>query len=191
MLPNLAIMGTTWGMLIDKARMARYANGIPTGLAFEEEVERDLCKSYPQECLGGDPNTQPSRSLTLADVLHGTQVMVAHKLAGSALVEKEVAYSRASICASNNCGQNVEFKKRCGSCTDVEKLVKSIVGNAPTPYDSRLNSCAVCACSLKAAVWVPGDIQAIGITDAQRTQFKAIAETMKADGHTPCWKAAL
>jgi len=192
LLPGSAeVVGTTWEMLVERARKQRWANGFATGLEFEKELEQAVCMRYPQECSGWDEEIPRPRQLSMLDVLNGTRVMLAHKLAGSPLESPEVAYARAQICADNHCGQNVEFHKRCGSCHDVENLVTSIIGNATTPFDSKLKSCSICGCVLKAAVWTTLAVQAKGVTDTMREQFKRVAARMEADGHIGCWKAAI
>lgn len=190
MLPNSdPIRCTTFEQVIRKAEQQRYANGLACGVNFVQEIEQLLCRDYPNECYNFNAELPKPRSLSITDVLHGTKVMIAHKLAGSPMVSPEEAAARAAICASNHCLQNVSYAKKCAACIDVEKLVTSIVGNASTPHDSKLNSCAVCGCALKAAVHVPLEIQAQGATDAQRETFKKIAKAMADDGYEPCWKA--
>lgn len=181
------VVGTTWDMLIDRARAQRYANSIPCGLSFEEEVEKALCRDYPQECFPIDPDAVPPRRLSIWDVLSGTTVMLTHKLAGSPLVSQEEAERRAVICLK--CPQNKQFVRTCAACPDLEKVTNAVIGHQRTKHDPDLHSCSVCACFLKSAIWIELEIQQRPLTEMQRDQFRRVAKSMAEEGLTGCWKA--
>jgi hypothetical protein len=49
----------------------------------------------------------------------------------------------------------------------LKEAVNVVVGGAATAYDSQLQSCKVCGCSLKAKIHLPLDILRDNLTDAQ------------------------
>lgn len=170
--------GNNFDALIRSITEWRRANSVPIGLAFEDEVEQAVCEKYPTECKGGIAVKPREGRLKLAEVLRGTRVLLAFKLAGSPLVDPAEAERRAKICAS--CAWNVEFSKPCGgACGGLREMVSAIVGGRKTSVDDRLRSCAVCGCEARAHVHLPLLILAKGVTDAQREQFDAIEN---------CWK---
>jgi len=178
MLPTLMIAGPTWEILVSKAYAARRANAIPTGLEFEQEIERSICRDYPAECSGWDPNMPRPRGLTFHDVISGTKVLVAFKLAGSPLVERSEAERRAEIC--RNCPMNVSFTAGCNKCRDLSDMVQKVIQNQSTRFDDQLKSCSICGCYTRLAVWLPLSIQCRGVTEAQRQEFSKVEN---------CWKS--
>lgn len=174
---KLTITGTTFRMLFNAACASRKANSVPEGLGFREEVMDWVCQKYPQECKPVD-FSRPKTSLSLSDVLRGTHVLVAFKLAGSPLVDSKEAERRAGICAQ--CKLNVAFPKPCGGlCGELKTMVDTIIGNVRTPTDNSNKSCAICRCYTSAHVWLPLDILDKGLTDDMRKQFKSVPD---------CWK---
>lgn len=172
------VRGTNWQMLINRIYDHRKANSVPIGLGFEDEVERDLCRDYPDECYIPDPNFPINRQLSLSDVVRGSQVMMAYKLAGSPLVERSEAERRAQICL--RCPFNTHFSKPCtGICQELADVVNSIIAHQGTQYDQDLKACNVCGCFLQAAIWLPLDIQCKGVTDPMKAKFSLIKG---------CWK---
>lgn len=182
-------VGTTLDMLLQRAYEARHANGVPIGLEFEQQIEQDLCRDYPAECMGGDPRVPRRRTLDFDTVLRGTKVLlsVAYEqakhtlgLAESPLVEQTTADYRAMTCSK--CPMNTDFQRGCTRCQDILNLVSSIKGSKRTPYDSQLRACQICGCSTEAHVWVRLDLLAKGVTPDMQEKFKAMNEV------NGCWK---
>ena len=183
--PDLGFVGTGYifDVLLANCRAWRKANGVPIGLAFEDELENALAEKYLESCPDAFVTDDPRapiriKSLGFGDVLHGTQVMASFVASGMKVVEPAEAERRAHICA--NCRLNVNFSKPCGGiCAELKALVGKLVGNRITPYRERLNSCLICKCFLESAVWLPLDIQIKPLSDRQKIQFE----------HVPhCWK---
>lgn len=175
--------GLNFDMLRNNVVAWRKANGIATGLSFDDDLEQAVCEAYPKECQGYDPNLPDPRrfSLNMDDVLRGTKAMIAFKLAGSPLVPRAEAERRAKICST--CPYNVRFHKPCaGLCPELLRLVTAIIGAQGTPYDNELFTCGVCHCFTKAHVWVPYEILNKGLNDQQRTQFSNVAHCWKKPG---------
>jgi hypothetical protein len=186
---SVVCVGTTYEMLMDRAYAQRKANGVPTGLAFESEIEESLCRDYPAECEGGDPRVPRRYTLGFDVVLRGTKVLLAviaeqakHLigLAQSPLVEQQTAEYRAMVCA--NCPMNTDFMRGCTRCEDVLNLVRQIKGSRTTRHDKQLKACQICGCSTEAHVWVRLDLLAKGVTQEMKTQFAAMNEI------NGCWK---
>lgn len=179
-LAGVEVFGTTFNQFVKRARDQRRANGFPTGLEFEQEMEQLACKYYPAECDNIDTDRIRPRNLGLHDIMVGTSVMARFVVSGMKVVPQEEAERRASICVS--CPHNTRYAKPCnGVCAELLSLVRSIVGQVGTSKDSELHACQICACSLPAAVYVPLDIQLKPLSDNQIKQFKSVPN---------CWKAS-
>lgn len=182
-LTGVPIRGTTYEPLYKHFVKVRKANGHPIGLSAEDELVKMVCEKYPDECEGYDPNLPRRRKLGYRDVLNGTRVMVAHRVAGSPLVDRVETDQRAAICME--CNFNSDFDKPCGGhCPDLKALVMPITKARPLPYADKLKSCGICGCFLEAAVQLPLDIQCIGVTETQKNQFKYVTNRQGKS----CWK---
>lgn len=172
-------LGSTFDQLEMSVRAYRKANGIPSGLGFRDELEQVVCESYPVECTNNDPKSLPGlKRLRLGDVIEGTRVMAKFIASGMKVVSDSEAARRAGVCSS--CKYNIHFPKPCGGhCGELKSLVLSLIGNRPTPKSDSLKSCAICACYLEAAVWIPLDIQRAPLSDDKKAQFNQISW---------CWK---
>lgn len=176
-LTGVEVKGTTGQMLYDNVIAERTANGAPKGLELWDEVMRDICRDYPDECSNVDPNQVRRRGWSMGDIVRGTMVMMNHKLNGSQLVDQEEATRRARICAS--CPQAAYFSKPCtGLCRELVNLLGSTESRS-TPYDHDLRACNVCGCWSKVAVWFPLETQCVGVTEEMKAQFRTTVN---------CWK---
>lgn len=185
-LPDLGLVGsgTDFGMLMDRLAEYRRANGLPIGLGFEEEVEREVCKRHPDMCVETDVRVpKPPNRLSIGDIASGTKNLLRFKLAGSPLVTQEEANRRAAICAK--CPWNADFQMPCsGGCGSLKEMAVLAIGSQTTPYDVNLKSCAICHCWNAVAVWLPLDLQCQTVNDEQKLQFQFAAELPQ----TNCWK---
>lgn len=178
--PDLRVVGKglQFSNLLESVRAYRKANGFPVGLGFEDEVEEAACLTYPKECDCVSRTINLNRRLGIADIVRGTKVMLAQKTSGVPLVSEEKAEKHAAICAK--CPFNQPFTKPCGGiCAELESIVKFIIGSHGTTKDAILNSCAICGCFLRAAVWVDNAIQWPVLSDLQKEQFLSVSH---------CWK---
>ena len=177
-LTKMRIAAPTFEQLLNKINHARSATGVVTGLDLRTEVENWICEERPGDCSEVDMNIPRKRHLTLTDILRGTRVMVAFKLAGSPLVDREEAMRRGEICKT--CQFNQKFDKPCtGWCPELATIVRDIIGNQGLPVDAYLHGCGICGCFLPAAIWLPLELQCLGVNDIMKQQFKAIPN---------CWK---
>lgn len=177
--PDLGLVGKGYifDVLVDRCRKWRVANGVPIGLGFAAEVERECCRQKPDHCQPCNVKLHPRR-LTFQDLLTGTSSMLSFMAAGSPLVSAAEAERRAGICAK--CPFNVEYSTPCGGiCSSLKNLVKSIIGNAATSRDADLRSCYICGCFLRSSVWVPVDLQLKPLSEKQRQTLAAVPH---------CWK---
>lgn len=177
-LTRKTISGTTFEMLLNNGVAARQANSLPIGAEYEDEIEAQVCKHYPEECGYARPGVPRTASLNLWDVVRGSQVMIAHKSHGSQLVDEATAIARAEVCS--RCPLNVEYSLPCNRCIDALKnVVSAITGNHHTPFDSQLKTCGVCSCYTAAHVWLPYSTLEHGLTDKMKEEFANISW---------CWK---
>lgn len=181
--PNsgMDIFGTTFQMVIDRTVEHRRANGYPIGLGLVDEIEEQLCLTYPNECTEGDGSIPRKTQHTLQDIVNGTRVMLAFKSSGSNIVSREEAERRAKICIG--CPYNASFIKPCsGICQELRSLVNWIIDQQGTQYDSKLHSCNLCGCFLQASIWLRLEDQCVGVTNEMRDKFKFTKERYN------CWK---
>lgn len=174
--------GTSFEHIRDNIRDWRKANAYPIGIGFEEELERELCLKFPQECIDADPRIPRTIvRIGVADVIQGTRMALKHKLAGSPLVDQDTANARAKICST--CPFCVSIQMPCGGiCSELKQFIQTIIGSKTTPYDDHLKSCAVCHCWASIMCWVPLEIQQSVLSQEQKDSFRYAVETAN------CWK---
>lgn len=174
------IVSNDWEMLLRKIKEHRRLHNIPIGLGFEAEIESYICEHQIEMCGDTDPQIPIIPRIGVGEIVRGLKVLLAFKVAGSPLVSQEVANQRAAICAK--CRYNVLFQRGCAGCSHLKPIVKSLIGDAKTPYDDELKNCGICGCFTASHVWLPMDLLDRGLTDQQRAQFKYARETYG------CWK---
>lgn len=176
---GLELYGTTFESLMGRVYESRRANGIPIGVGIVQEFEQLACASYPEECTNLDPTFPRKRSLTLTDIVHGTKTMLSLWWNKKPLVDRAEAERRARICVA--CPLNVQFYKRCsGICPELRDVVTAIIDHQGTQYDAQLQSCSICGCFTRAAIWVDQKTQWDALDENTKAQFKNLT--------TPCWK---
>lgn len=182
--------GSTFDHLVFSVEKYRRANGIPVGLGLAEEVEREVCVRYPDECSETDPRVPPSAiRLNYEDVYHGTANIVNLTMAGRPLESQEEADRRAAICAA--CPFKRPYAKPCTyDCGPLRKLIdRFLTGGGKTKSDAALQACGVCKCECKVIVWVPLEYQLPGLTDFQKEQYRLARQIQEQNGQPVCWKA--
>lgn len=174
--------GTAFDGLVRSCKEWRKANGFPIGLGYDEELEVEVCRKYPAECVETDSRVPPTQIRYGVDtVLQGTRVLARFNLEGRPFVEREEAERRAKICSG--CSWNLDHQRPCGGgCGGIKELVLSIVGSQGTSQDHNLRVCSVCKCWNAAAVWIPMSILAKDLDQEQENQFLFAFEQMG------CWR---
>lgn len=173
--------GTSFEMLERNVRKYRLAMGMATGLGFAEELQQVVCEKYPDECEYADPNLPTQIRLGFEDVVHGTEVLVAFKTAGSPLVPQEEAVRRGAICS--RCKICVPFQHSCGGlCGALKVAVDAMVAGYETPFDNDLRACGICRCFYSAHIRIPYRFLEKGLTPEMKVQFQAASQAMN------CWK---
>lgn len=171
--------------IMAKAKQHHLDNNLPIGLTFEQHVEEWICEAMPGSCvLCNDGVSMRPRSMTLGDILHGTNVMLRQWFNGKVVVSRDEAERRAAICVK--CPMNVEVKMPCtGVCPELRRLVQSVVGAKGTSHDGNLKGCGLCHCWLSASVWVPLEVQCPEVEEEMKPAFAKMAESHG------CWKQCL
>lgn len=147
------------GELLHAAKAYRAANGFGIPTNFEELLEDQLCSRMPPGTCrqNGTIVRTGIRSLSLADILAATKTLGEWFLKGMQKVTQGEAERRAAICLGCPFNQPADGCTTCGE-NDIRSLVASVVGDSHTGVDANLHSCHVCGCTLKAAVWLPGEL---------------------------------
>lgn len=128
----------------------RIHNGGDLALGWQNRVGDSICEE--QNLPSCTKFASGPRKLSTSDIATFFRSMAKWAAAGFKTVDQSEAERRASICAS--CPKNVEIHG-CGGCFKLAAKVKRVIGDAKTSYDSDLQGCEVCACSLQAKVWLP------------------------------------
>jgi len=149
------IKSNSFNNLLYQIRDHRIEHGGDLSVGWQDKIGDYLCEqnSLPQ-CTKF--RSKP-RKLGVGDVATFFHSMAKWSRKGFKVVDQEVAEERASICAT--CPKNVHIEG-CTGCFRLASKVKRLVGNSKTKYDSLLEGCEVCACSLQAKVWLPKDAMA-------------------------------
>jgi hypothetical protein len=146
------------------------ANNIPIGLNWEQNIQNQICATLDGDwCLENGRPIPPMGGFgfDIAAVIQGTRTLASWLIKGKGKkVEAIEAERRALICAG--CPMN-QPPVGCTGCTmsALKEAVNVVVGGAATAYDSQLQSCKVCGCSLRAKIHLPLDILRDNLTDAQ------------------------
>lgn len=168
------------------ARQHRKVSNFPIGGNWDEEFLQNVCTHTPgNPCDDTNPNKiDTNATLTLGDIVRGTEVILALKVFGTPLVELDEAKRRAAICVQ--CPYNVKYHKPCATkvCEALVKVVRQLVGGATTGYEDRLNACAVCKCDNSAQAHVPLELLRKGITE----EMDDIWPTEEKGFTINCWK---
>lgn len=155
-------------------------NSIELPENWQAEAEDRLCRVLPPGWSkyedGSTPKTFLNARFEAGDLARGTEVLVRIGAAPDPLVDQQTAEERARICAA--CPANVRVSG-CYSCQPIADYVARVKGARKTQAESVLNGCAVCRCSLRAAVWIKDEISSHGITPAMHDQFQTLPW---------CWK---
>jgi hypothetical protein len=171
-------------------RSHRLANGYPIEPSWKEEIEDLMCRvkaaEWGQEICRRVEGSGERRPVSFAASQSFLNTM-ASWMAGIAqgkpvFVAEEEAEKRAAICVT--CPYNVpSFGASCGACADrLMRGLTRVIGRRQTRYDRSLGSCAICSCSLAAAVWFPLEAQQHGLSEELKEQFRTVSFCWKREG---------
>lgn len=146
------------------------ANNLPIGLQWAENIQDQLCAGLDNEwCNEGGYPIPPMGGwgFTIQAVIQGTRTLAQWMInAKGKKVELVEAERRALICAG--CPFN-QPPVGCSGCNikALHDASNFVVNGAATVYDSQLQSCKICGCSLRAKIHLPLDILRDNLTDGQ------------------------
>lgn len=154
------VTGPTYRDWVNNVKKHKVANNVPVSPELEAEMQEQLCRQLPAgSCIrDGVPfSSGVSSGLSFDKVINGTVVLGEWLLTGRKKVEKQEAQERTNVCATCPYNQPIQG---CTSCNQGKLLqvVNRIVGPEKLMGDDRLNACTLCGCSLKAKVWIDGEI---------------------------------
>jgi hypothetical protein len=124
------------------------ANNHPMPENLEQIMVDQLCSTLPPGwCAEYDPDkVQPLTRITVGDVIEGMKSFLKWFSEGKPFVSQSEAERRADICS--RCYLNVHVEG-CSSCHEIaENLTRKVA----TSLDSKLDSCGICKCLLRAKV---------------------------------------
>lgn len=157
-------------------------NDIPMSPDWIDQLHSEACKQNPHWgafCKHWTGERFERKPINLAVIMQFLKMLtkwaIKHK---GELVGQEEATRRASICVQ--CPYNFPSANGCGSCVSmIMGAVETLKGEKSTPHDADINSCGLCGCELRAAVWFPLEAQQYNMTDEMRQQFNSLPY---------CWK---
>lgn len=157
------------------------------------QIEQDMCELLgPEWCMQFTPE-QPifyPATFNASAVFQGGKTLLHHLGRAIAqgtrkLVPDEEVKRRASICATGEGGARCRYNRtaeqigECASCSGgtvkaaVESLSKTLTGCIPTPHDSQLGACSICACPLRSKICVDTDIILNNMPKTQQLKLPA------------------
>ena len=144
----------TYDAWVQHARNHLQANQREEPPDLAAQMEDQLCQTLePGWCAyDDDSRPRPSTSLDWGAIAGGVETFARWIRDGCRYVSQAEADRRALICT--RCYLNVNVS----GCAGCQKVVKEIVRNKMTQYDSALRACAVCKCLLAAKVHFPLEI---------------------------------
>ncbi len=143
----------------------------------------DACRQNPHwsrvPCRRiSDDKVRVKRKAGFKDALNFLKVLEGFVKGGGLYVSEEIANARAERCAA--CQFNQPIGYGCGACeAGLKRLLGWLLGNRTVFAQDSLESCAICACSLQAAVWFPLRTQLGGLTEDQKQALENVEN---------CWK---
>lgn len=162
--------------LLHQVKKYLRSNNIPVPENLTLLVTDYICRSVPLGFCYGESELGRVRFISSSQIAEGTKLIwqKARMPKGEFYVTQEEAERRAKICA--DCPMNLHGI--CTSCTSsLSDTLSRLIANRSTPYDDFLDTCALCACGLRAKVHV---------------SLKALAQTQKwayAKANPKCWMA--
>lgn len=156
--------GASLSDLVSQLHAHYRANGYDTPLGgFRDLIEDYICAETPETCDASyvrPPTQTESTGLasnlahTFHTVMQGTATLVSWLAGGGERVSQQTADARAATCAT--CPENVE-PQGCTGCNigALRAVADRVAGKRTTPSDGALKSCRICACHLRAKVWLP------------------------------------
>lgn len=160
--------------------LGRHCRGNHLPMPSYEAIQDQLCQSMPSGVCS-DEAQQPARNYNdpcntgWAMVKQGTTTLLSWLMNGFSKVDAAEAERRAGICVS--CIEN-RLEEGCAACTGANTmaaLVNRVTGGATTSRDKQLHACCICACGLKAKVWLPIDVILKNTPPAQLALFHSRA----------------
>lgn len=128
----------------------RVENGGDLSLGWQNRLGNALCENFKlSQCSEFEG---PDRKLSVSDMKTFFETMAKWSGIKFATVDQDEADRRAAICST--CPKNVEIHG-CSGCFRLLSKIQSLIGNKRTKEDHMLQGCEVCACSLRAKVWLP------------------------------------
>jgi hypothetical protein len=171
----------------------RLANGYEITPDWKERIESDICREHMAEWGAGicrrvqHLGERKAISFAAAQSFLNTMGswLIQTAKGEDAFVSQEEADRRARICVT--CPNNIHsFGGSCGSCADrIMRALLHVVGKRSTRYDHNLGACAICSCSLAAAVHVPLAPQRAGLSEELKVEFRAIPWCWKKNDDPP------
>lgn len=175
-------IGSDFAQLLTSCSAWRKANGLPVGLHFEDELETEVCRHYPNECTMDTTNLpQPKGTIDGSVIASGSRVLLEHILNGRQLVSQEEANQRAAICMK--CPWRVSMRHGCGGpCGAIVAIISATASKDTVPPLGNY-SCGICRCFLKAAAFLPLEVQCVGIDAQTKAEFSQVQVA-----YPECWK---
>jgi len=157
---NSTITAPSLDELLVKVRDHRLANNLPITLEWKAQVIQWLCEQMPPGVcrhVAGTPDIPlppAHRPLSVVEAITGAKILGSWLFKGFKKISQEEADTRSRICAACPFNQPGEGCTTCAT-NAMREAVESVLGRNRTIAHDSLQTCQVCGCTLKVAVWCP------------------------------------
>lgn len=160
---NATITAPSMQELLLNVRNHRFANNLPIPLEWKQEIEHKLCETLPPGLCRHVPGTRDiplppaHRPLSVVEAITGAKIIGSWLFKGFQKISQAEADARSKICAACPFNQPAEGCTTCAS-NAMREAVEGVLGKSQTIAHDHLQTCQVCGCNLKVAVWCPKEL---------------------------------
>lgn len=158
------IKSPSWTELLTAVKKHYKSNALPISLLFEQDIENQLCSFMPPGvCKYSDPSDKRRAALihrpTVEKAIELTKLFFKRATGQAPHVSSEQAYRQARICSGCQFNQEPTGCSSCNAPARAEAVAFVLGTNKKeTPYHSKLKSCLLCGCDLRAKVWFSPEV---------------------------------
>lgn len=162
----------------------RKQNKLPPIESLREVWENWICQEFGMEKNCCAVSADISR--TFDQYVSGAKALVRRALSSDPFVSPGEAEVRSSICV--DCNQNLANIGHRMSQMYSDNWMVHQIGNRATSQDSKLFTCKVCTCLLRAKVHYPDAEVAASLSDTDIGRLHREPKSLRTGQHLDCWQ---